>query len=220
MISENLARIKQSLPAEVTLVAVSKTKPASDIQEAYNARQRIFGENKAQELAQKAQELPKDIDWHFIGHLQTNKVKYIAPYVQLIHSIDSLKLLKEVNKQALKNNRTIDCLLQFHIAIESSKFGLSLQESEVLLASDGFASLKNVRITGVMGMASFVNDEKQIRNEFSSLKSNFLALKNGFFKNSENFNTISMGMSGDYKIAIEEGSNMVRVGSLIFGNRN
>ena len=220
MIKENLINIKNSIPSNVTLVAVSKTKPNELIEEAYSSGHRIFGENKAQELKNKAEVLPKDIEWHFIGHLQSNKVKYIAPYASLIHSIDSLKLLTEVNKQALKNKRIIDCLLQFHIATEESKFGLSLEEVYKILTSNEFSSLKNIRIVGVMGMASFINSEEQVRNEFTSLKHIFIQLKNSFFIQSENFKTISMGMSGDYKLAIEEGSTMVRVGSAIFGIRN
>ena len=220
MINENLTTIKQSIPSHVTLVAVSKTKPNELIEEAYSSGQRIFGENKAQELKNKAEVLPKDIEWHFIGHLQSNKVKYIAPYASLIHSIDSLKLLTEVNKQAQKNDRIIDCLLQFHIAMEESKFGLSLEEVQELLTSNEFSSLKNINIVGVMGMASFINNEEQVRNEFASLKHIFNQLNNGFFQRSETFKTISMGMSGDYKLAIEEGSTMVRVGSAIFGIRN
>ena len=220
MIKENLINIKNSIPYNVTLVAVSKTKPNELIEEAYSSGQRIFGENKAQELKNKAEVLPKDIEWHFIGHLQSNKVKYIAPYASLIHSIDSLKLLTEVNKQANKHNRIIDCLLQFHIAMEESKFGLSLEEVQELLTSNEFSSLKNINIVGVMGMASFINNEEQVRNEFASLKHIFNQLNNGFFQRSETFKTISMGMSGDYKLAIEEGSTMVRVGSAIFGIRN
>jgi len=220
MIKENLNRVKKSIPSHVTLVAVSKTKPNELIEEAYAAGQRVFGENKAQELKSKAEALPNDIEWHFIGHLQTNKVKYIAPYTSLVHSIDSLKLLKEVNKQALKNNRVINCLLQFHIATEESKFGLSLEESLQLINSEEFIALKNIKIVGVMGMASFVNSEEQVKTEFASLKNIFDQLKSGYFKQSDDFKIISMGMSGDFKLAIETGSNMVRVGSLIFGNRN
>ena len=220
MIKENLINIKNSIPSNVTFVAVSKTKPNELIEEAYSSGHRIFGENKAQELKNKAEVLPKDIEWHFIGHLQSNKVKYIAPYASLIHSIDSLKLLTEVNKQALKNKRIIDCLLQFHIATEESKFGLSLEEVDKILTSNEFSSLKNIRIAGVMGMASFINSEEQVRNEFASLKHMFIQLKKSFFIQSENFKTISMGMSGDYKLAIEEGSTMVRVGSAIFGIRS
>lgn len=220
MINENLATIKNSIPSHVTLVAVSKTKPNELIQEAYSSGQRIFGENKAQELKNKAEVLPKDIEWHFIGHLQRNKVKYIAPYASLIHSIDSIKLLIEVNKQGLNNNRIINCLLQFHIATEETKFGLSLEEAKKLLTSNEFLNLKNIKIVGVMGMASFINNEEQVRNEFIRLKHIFTQLNNNFFKQTQTFQTISMGMSGDYKIAIEEGSTMVRVGSAIFGNRN
>ena len=220
MINENLATIKNSIPSHVTLVAVSKTKPNELIQEAYSSGQRIFGENKAQELKNKAEVLPKDIEWHFIGHLQRNKVKYIAPYASLIHSIDSIKLLIEVNKQGLNNNRIINCLLQFHIATEETKFGLSLEEAKELLTSNEFSNLKNIKIVGVMGMASFINNEEQVRNEFIRLKHIFTQLNNNFFKQTQTFQTISMGMSGDYKIAIEEGSTMVRVGSAIFGNRN
>ena len=176
MIKENLATIKKSIPSNVTLVAVSKTKPNELIEEAYNSGQRIFGENKAQELKNKAEVLPKDIEWHFIGHLQRNKVKYIAPYASLIHSIDSIKLLAEVNKQGLKNNRIINCLLQFHIATEETKFGLSLEEAEELLTSNEFLNLKNIKIVGVMGMASFINNEEQLRNEFIRLKHIFTQL--------------------------------------------
>jgi len=219
MIKKNLTQVKEKIPSNVTLVAVSKTKPNELIQEAYDAGQRIFGENKAQELKNKAEALSKDIEWHFIGHLQTNKVKYIAPYTSLVHSIDSLKLLTEVNKQALKNNRIINCLLQFHIATEQTKFGLSLEEAKQLLNSDDFTKLKNINIVGVMGMASFVNNKEQVKKEFSNLKNIFNQLKSNLFKDSDDFKTISMGMSGDFELAIKEGSNMVRVGSLIFGNR-
>ncbi|MDG2226586.1 MAG: YggS family pyridoxal phosphate-dependent enzyme [Flavobacteriales bacterium] len=220
MINEKLATVKKNIPSNVTLVAVSKTKPNELIEEAYKAGQRIFGENKAQELKNKAEVLPKDIQWHFIGHLQRNKVKYIAPHTSLIHSIDSIQLLTEVNKQGLKNNRIIDCLLQFHIATEESKFGLSLEEATELLNSNDFLNLKNIKIVGVMGMASFINNEEQVRNEFIRLKDIFTQLNNNFFNQTGTFQTISMGMSGDYRIAIEEGSTMIRVGSAIFGNRN
>ena len=220
MIVDRLSEIRDEIPKEVTLVAVSKTKPASDIQIAYDAGQRIFGENKVQELTAKEEALPKDIQWHFIGHLQRNKVKYIAPHTSLIHSIDSIQLLTEVNKQGLKNNRIIDCLLQFHIATEESKFGLSLEEATELLNSNEFLNLKNIKIVGVMGMASFINNEEQVRNEFIRLKDIFTQLNNNFFNQTATFQTISMGMSGDYRIAIEEGSTMIRVGSAIFGNRN
>jgi pyridoxal phosphate enzyme (YggS family) len=202
-----------------TLVAVSKTKPNEKILELYKEGQRIFGENRVQELVEKYETLPKDIRWHLIGHLQTNKVKYIAPFVSLIHSVDSLKLLKEINKQAKKNDRIIDVLLQFHIATETSKFGLDFQESKELLKTTEYQNFENIRVIGVMGMASFVDDESQVRKEFQSLKAIFEQLKKVFFEQEGSFSEISMGMSGDYKIAIEEGSTMVRIGSLLFGAR-
>lgn len=202
-----------------TLVAVSKTKPNEQILELYNLGQKIFGENRVQELVTKYEMLPKDIEWHLIGHLQTNKVKYIAPFVSLIHSVDSLKLLKEINKQAQKNNRTINCLLQFHIGEEDSKFGLNYQEAMQLLESESFQNFQNINVIGVMGMASFVYEEAQIRTEFKQLFSIFNSLKNNFFVENQDFKEVSMGMSGDYKIAIEEGSSMVRIGSLLFGAR-
>lgn len=219
MITENLAHIKSSIPADVTLVAVSKTKPASDIEQAYKAGQRIFGENKVQEMEDKYNVLPKDIQWHLIGHLQTNKVKYIAPFVTMIHSVDSFKLLKEIDKQAEKNNRTIECLLQFHIAKEDTKFGLSFEEAQELLSSPEFIELHHISIVGIMGMATFTDNEEQLRDEFRSLENYFHVLKSHFFKYNNAFKHLSMGMSGDYLIAIEEGSNMVRVGSSIFGTR-
>jgi len=211
-IASNLKAIQTSLPKQVTLVAVSKTKPNTDILEAYQSGQRIFGENKVQELAQKAEELPKDIAWHMIGHLQTNKVKFIAPFVSLIHGVDSLKLLKEINKRAEQNNRIIDCLLQVHIATESSKFGFGMEEVESVL--NQAEEFKNIRITGLMGMATFTDDTQQVVDEFKSLKTVFDSIKN------EHITTLSMGMSGDYKLAIEQGSTMIRVGSAIFGHRN
>jgi len=219
-IRQNISVLKKEIPAHVKLIAVSKTKPVDDLMEAYNAGQRIFGENKAQELINKQPQLPSDIEWHFIGHMQTNKVKYIAPFISLIESVDSLKLLKEINKQALKNERVIDCLIQFHIAREDTKFGLSAEETEALLNAEEYALMKNVRITGIMGMATFTDDKEQLRQEFKSLKSYFNWLKLNYFKEIDSFKEISMGMSGDYKIAIEEGSTMVRVGSAIFGERN
>ena len=219
MIQEQLAEINAHIPSHVTLVAVSKTKPISAVQEAYAAGQRHFGENKVQEMAEKEEALPKDIFWHLIGHLQTNKVKYIAKFVHCIHSLDSLKLAQEINKQAKKHNRTIDCLLQFHIAQEETKFGLNLNEATALLENESFKSLQYIRITGIMGMASFVDDTAQIRQEFKSLKAIFNQLKDQFFSDSASFKAISMGMSGDYLEAIEEGSTMVRVGSSIFGIR-
>ena len=211
-IASNLKAIQSSLANKVTLVAVSKTKPNTAILEAYNAGQRIFGENKAQELAKKAEELPKNIAWHMIGHLQTNKVKFITPFVALIHGVDSLKLLKEINKRALQNNRTIDCLLQVHIATESSKFGFGIEEVESAL--NQAKEFKNIKIIGLMGMATFTDDTQQISQEFKSLKTVFDSIKN------DHITTLSMGMSGDYNLAIEQGSTMIRVGSAIFGHRN
>jgi len=218
-IAENLLRIKNSIPQHVKLVAVSKTKPIEDILNAYQNGHYIFGENKVQELTQKAEDLPKDIEWHYIGHLQTNKVKYIAPFVSLIHAVDSLKLLKEINKQGRKNDRVIPCLLQFHIAHEDTKFGLDIDEAKEILLSESFQSMKYVKISGVMGMATFTDNESQIRQEFNSLKQYFLQIKNTFFSDKDCFIEISMGMSGDYQIAIDEGSTMIRVGSAIFGER-
>ncbi|MCP4438812.1 MAG: YggS family pyridoxal phosphate-dependent enzyme [Aureispira sp.] len=206
-------------PHQTQLVAVSKTKPNEDILALYQEGQRIFGENRVQELVPKQEALPKDIQWHLIGHLQSNKVKYIAEFVDTIHSIDGLKLLKEVNKQAAKHDRTINCLLQFHIAEEESKFGLSLEKAQELLRSEAFGNMQNVTITGVMGMATFTDDQAQVRKEFQALKSFFDQLKDTFFADVDSFKEISMGMSGDYAIAIEEGSTLVRVGSLLFGSR-
>ena len=220
MIQENLNIVRATVPSNVTLIAVSKTKPVADLQEAYDAGQRIFGENKALEMRDKYQELPKDIQWHFIGHLQTNKIKYIAPFVTLIHAIDSLSLLEAVNKEAAKNNRVIDCLLQFHIAQEETKFGLDMEEAKSLLESESFKNLKNINICGVMGMATFTDDVVQVRNEFKNLRNIFEALKENYFRANDSFKEISMGMSDDYPIAIEEGATMVRVGSKIFGARN
>ena len=218
MIRENLQHILNDIPSNVQLVAVSKTKPNEDILIAYDSGQRHFGENKVQELNQKQQQLPKDIKWHMIGHLQTNKVKYIAPFIHLIHGVDSIKLLKEINKQAKKNNRTIECLLQFHIASEQSKFGLSRAQAIEIILSDEFNALNNICIKGVMGMASFTSDHNKIEEEFSVLKAIFDELKN-IIPYPNSFDCISMGMSGDYKIAIKKGSNMIRIGSTIFGSR-
>jgi len=216
-----LEQIQKELAAtSTTLVAVSKTKPNDAILRLYEQGQRIFGENRVQELIQKYDTLPKDIDWHFIGHLQSNKVKNIAPFVQLIHSIDSLKLLSEINKQAAKHERIIDCLLQIHIADESTKFGLNKTETLALLNSDTYIAMQNIRITGVMGMATFTDDTSQVRREFRQLKDLFDQLKSEFFIKENTFKEISMGMSGDYQIAIEEGSTMIRIGSLLFGLRN
>lgn len=219
MIKENLRKVKESIPKDVTLVAVSKTKPNEDLMEAYEAGQRILGENRVQELVDKAEALPKDIEWHMIGHLQRNKVKYIAPFVNLIHGVDSARLLKEINKQGKKNERVIDVLLQFHIAIEETKFGFDFEEAKELLESSEFPELQHINIRGVMGMATFTEDKEKVRDEFRTLNNYFLVLKSHFFKFNDNFQVISMGMSNDYQIAIEEGSNMIRIGSSIFGAR-
>jgi pyridoxal phosphate enzyme (YggS family) len=216
-IKENLEQVKNEIPETVKLVAVSKTKPVEIIQEAYDAGQRVFGENKAQEMSTKHEQLPKDIEWHFIGHMQTNKVKYIAPFVSLIHSVDSQKILKEINKQAAKNNRVIDCLLQFHIAEEATKFGLDLDEAELLAQTKN--DYNNIKLVGVMGMSTFTDDTNQIRREFKQLHQYFTLLKEKFFPADEAFKEISMGMSGDYPIAVEEGSTLVRIGTKIFGKR-
>ena len=220
MVKENLETVRKTIPSGVLLVAVSKTKPVEDLQEAYDAGQRVFGENHALEMRDKHEVLPKDIDWHFIGHLQTNKIKYIVQYVRLIHSIDTFNLLQAVNKEAVKHDRVVDCLLQFHIAEEETKFGLSMDEAEEILNSDIFKAMKNVRICGVMGMATNTDDMTQVRKEFHHLKEVFDTLKAKYFADCEWFKEISMGMSHDYPIAIEEGSTMVRVGSKIFGERN
>ncbi len=219
-IAKNIKNFKAEIPTKVKLVAVSKTKPNEDIMEAFEAGQIIFGENKVQDLAAKAEVLNQEIQWHFIGHLQRNKVKFIAPFVSMIHAVDSLKLLKEINKQAENNNRIIDCLLQFHIADEDTKFGMDDGEVKELIESTGFSELGNIRIAGVMGMATYTDDMDQIRKEFAKLKGFFEEIKLQYFSNQDSFKEISMGMSGDYKIAIEEGSTMIRVGSAIFGARN
>lgn len=211
--------IKKELPPEVTLVAVSKTKPVEDIQIIYQCGQRVFGENKVQELCSKYEQLPKDIEWHLIGHLQSNKVKYIAPFVSLIHAVDSFKLLEEIDKQAKKNNRAINCLLQVYIATEESKFGLDYDEVKLILRSEKFASLKNIKIVGLMGMATNTVDTGVIKKEFSLLANFFDTLKLGSKSPNCEFSILSMGMSGDYQIALECGSNMVRIGSSIFGSR-
>ena len=219
-IADNLLKYKSELDkTQVELIAVSKYQEPSAIMEAYDAGQRVFGENIVQELVDKQAQLPKDIEWHLIGHLQTNKVKYIAPFVKLIHSVDSLKLLIEINKQAVKNKRVIDCLLQIYIADEDTKFGLGFDEAIELLRSEEFATLKNVRIVGLMGIASNNATEKQTLDEFTELKVLFDGIKVSFFRKDDYFKEVSMGMSGDYKLAIEAGSTMVRVGSSIFGKR-
>ncbi|SFR74328.1 YggS family pyridoxal phosphate-dependent enzyme [Maribacter stanieri] len=215
-IKENLLAVTNTIPNSVTLVAVSKTKPMSLIQEAYDEGQRIFGENRVQEMTEKWQKMPKDIKWHMIGHLQRNKVKYMAEYISLVHGVDSPRLLAEINKQAEKHNRVISCLLQVHIAEEDTKFGFNEEELLDLVANEEFKAFKNVKIVGLMGMATFTENMNQVRREFASLKSLFTKLKSNY----TDFNTLSMGMSGDYKIAIEEGSTMVRIGSSIFGSRN
>lgn len=219
MICEQLQKIRDEIGNAVTLVAVSKTKPNSAILEAYHCGQRIFGENKVQELVEKAESLPNDIEWHMIGHLQTNKVKYIAPFVALIHGVDSFKLLEEINKQGKKHDRVIPCLLQFHIAQEDTKFGLTLEECCHLLESDEFLELHHINICGLMGMASFVDDEAQIHQEFRNLHDSFLYIKYHYFRLNDDFCHLSMGMSGDYQIAVDEGSTIVRIGSTIFGSR-
>ena len=215
-IATNLLTIKEILPDHVTLVAVSKTKSNEEILEAYESEQRVFGENKIQEMALKWESLPKDIQWHMIGHVQRNKVKYMAEFVSLIHGVDSLKLLMEINKQAKKYNRKISCLLQMHIAEEDSKFGLDMSELDAIIKSEEFKQLENIKLVGLMGMATFTSDKTQIRKEFKHLKCIFDDLKNVL----PDLSILSMGMSGDYTIAIEEGSNMVRIGSSIFGSRN
>lgn len=219
-IAGNISKIKQALPEDVKLVAVSKTKPNEDILTAYNAGHKVFGENKVQDLTKKYEELPKDIEWHFIGHLQKNKVKYLAPFVQLIHGVDSLKLLKIINKEGAKNIRVIPCLLQFHIAEEDTKFGLSLEEAREMLDSEAFKSYRNVEIKGVMGMATYTENREQVSKEFRMLKNIFNTLKNEYFSSSKSFSEISMGMSDDYTLAVKEGSTIVRIGSKIFGERN
>ncbi|CAM1347855.1 YggS family pyridoxal phosphate enzyme [Tenacibaculum crassostreae] len=215
-IKENLQEIQSTLPENVTLVAVSKTKPIADLQEAYDAGQRVFGENKIQEMVAKYDELPKDIQWHMIGHLQSNKVKYMAHFVDLIHGVDSFKTLKEIDKQAKKHNRVINCLLQARIAKEDTKFGLPFSEIEAILASDELKELQNIKVVGLMGMATFTDNQEQLEEEFSSLSSFFNQNK----KTYPDLTILSMGMSGDYELAIKNGSNMVRIGSSIFGVRN
>ncbi|TAF44781.1 MAG: YggS family pyridoxal phosphate-dependent enzyme [Sphingobacteriales bacterium] len=220
-IAHNLKNIKNEIDSlHVTLIAVSKTKPQADVLEAYHAGQRIFGENLVQELTEKYQTLPKDIQWHLIGHLQRNKVKYIAPFISLIHSVDSLKLLKEINKEGAKNNRVIPCLLQIYIADEETKYGLGFDEAIELLVSPDYKGMQNISIVGLMGIATNTDKQSQIKEEFYELKTFFNGVKQSFFKNDANFKEISMGMTSDYKLAIEQGATMVRIGSDIFGKRD
>nr|WP_067059809.1 YggS family pyridoxal phosphate-dependent enzyme [Mucilaginibacter sp. L294] len=219
-IADNIKSLKkETTEINVTLLAVSKTKPAADLQEAYDAGQRLFGENIVQELVEKHEQLPRDIEWHLIGHLQTNKVKYIAPFISMIQSVDSIKLLQEINKHAEKSKRVIDCLLQIYIADEETKFGLGFDEAIELLRSEEYAALKNIRIRGLMGIATNTDSEKQVKEEYYELKTFFDGIKLSFFRKEDSFDTLSMGMSSDYKLAIEQGSNMVRLGSTIFGGR-
>jgi len=218
-IASKLHAIRDQLPSSTRLVAVSKNHPVEAVMEAYQAGQRIFGENKAQELAAKAPQCPDDIEWHFIGHLQRNKVRMIIPYVSLIHSVDSLKLLEEIDRQSDKAGRLTDCLLQFHIAEEETKFGLDLAEARQLLSSEGYRQMQHVRITGVMGMATFTEDMGQVRREFSTLLATFLELKASFFAQEMHFREISMGMTNDLAVALQEGSTLVRIGTAIFGER-
>jgi len=220
-IADNIKSLKKETESmKVALLAVSKTKPLADLQEAYDAGQRLFGENIVQELVEKHETLPKDIEWHLIGHLQTNKVKYIAPFISMIQSVDSMKLLQEINKHAEKNKRVIDCLLQIYIADEETKYGLGFDEAIALLRSDEYSALKNIRIRGLMGIATNTESEKQIKDEYYELKTFFDGIKASFFRKESSFDTLSMGMSSDYKIAIAQGSNMIRPGSTIFGSRN
>lgn len=219
-VRENLLQVKSQVPDNVCLIAVSKTKPVEAIQEAYDCGQRAFGENKAQEMRDKHAVLPQDIQWHMIGHLQENKIKYIIPYVTMIHSIDSLKLLKEVNKKAIQCERVVDCLIEMDISHEDSKFGLSIEELRDMLESEDFQAMNNVRICGLMGIGSITDDREKTRQEFRNLKNMFEDIRKEYFQDKEYFTHISMGMSGDYDIAIEEGSTFVRVGSKIFGERD
>ena len=218
-IKENIKRIKAGLPEGVRLVAVSKTHPAEMLQEAYDAGQRIFGENKVQEMTAKSQVLPKDIEWHFIGHVQSNKIKIMAPYVKVIQGVDTYDKLVEIDRQAAKNNRHITCYLQLHIAQEETKFGFTPDECTAMLEAGSWKELKNITIGGLMGMASNTDNQEQVRSEFRRLHDIFESYKETYFKDSPDFSTISAGMSGDYKLAIESGSNMVRIGSSIFGER-
>ena len=215
-ITENIKKYKAELPETVKLVAISKTKPNEDLLEAYRAGQRIFGENKIQEMTDKWEDLPKDIEWHMVGHVQTNKVKYMAPYVSLIHAVHKMKLLKEIDKRARENERSIDCLLQIKIAEEDSKFGTSAANAREILESEAYKEMENVKIIGLMGMATFTDDEEQVKAEFQFLQKTFKEFQQDFPELTE----LSMGMSGDYKLALKCGTTMVRIGSSIFGERN
>ena len=219
-IAANIVSLKKQIPASVKLVAVSKTRPVSEVLEAYNTGHRIFGENRVQELLLKKESLPEDIEWHLIGHLQTNKVKYIVPFISMIHSVDSFKLLKYIDYEAKKINRTVDCLLQFHIAAEETKFGFTIDEAAGMIESDSFKHLDSVRLCGVMGMATLTDDMEQVRNEFRGLAGYFRVLQENYFSRIPEFREKSMGMSGDFMTAIEEGSTIVRIGSIIFGERS
>lgn len=220
MIKENIESILSALPSTTRLIAVSKTKPVENIQEAYDCGQHMFGENKALEMRDKHEVLPNDIAWHFIGHLQTNKIKYIISYVTLIHSIDTLNLLQAVNHEAAKHGRIVDCLLQFHVAAEETKFGLTLDEGQRLLESDEYQAMNNIRIVGVMGMATNTTDQHRVRDDFRAIRQRFDYLKEHYFRQEASFKEISMGMSHDYAIAVDEGSTLIRIGSAIFGERN
>lgn len=219
-IQDNIIAIKNEIPKSVKLIAVSKTKPIEYIEQAYSCGQRVFGENKAQEMKDKHEKLPKDIQWHFIGHLQENKIKYIIQYVSMIHSIDSLHILSEIDKKANKINRVVDCLFEMDISHEESKFGMSLDQASTLVNSDEFKQMNNVRICGVMGVGSITDNKQQTEKEFNNLRDIFQQLKNKFFSDKDFFKEISMGMTGDYKIAISQGSTMIRIGSKIFGERD
>lgn len=218
-IVQHINDLKSKIPPDIKIIVVSKTKPNEDILEAYHGGHKIFGENRIQDLVQKHEALPKDIEWHMIGHVQTNKVKYIAPFVHLIHAVDSIKLINVINKEAIKNNRTINCLIQIFIAEEETKFGCTLKEAIEIIEHKNSNNLSNVHLSGVMGMATFTTDESQIKNEFQHLNFVFEELKEKFYPEDDSFREISMGMSGDYHIAVKEGSTMVRIGSLIFGPR-
>lgn len=219
-IAENIIKLREEIPQHVKIIAVSKTMPVETISQAYEAGHRVFGENRVQELIQKKQEMPADVEWHLIGHLQTNKVKFVVPFIHLIHSVDSLKLLSAINQEASSMDRIINCLLQIRIAREETKFGLSFAEAQQILGSDEFRSFQHIRITGLMGMATFTDNIRQIRDEYFLLAGYFKEIKTKGFPHDQSFRELSAGMSGDYKIAIESGSTMIRIGSLIFGERN